>query len=102
MDKAEAADNAVDDDGTRLPEALSRRQALKVKLDEAAKRLQEEAGKAHDERDPSPVKADKQINLTDPDSAIMRKPPWMRTGRCWSWQRMCYPPRMTGRVLRLC
>ena len=36
--------------------------------------MEEEAGKAHDdERAPPPVKADKQINLTDPDSAIMRK-----------------------------
>ena len=75
MDKAEAADNAVDDDGTRLPEALSRRKTLKAKLDEAAKRLQEEAGKDHDnERAPPAVRADKPINLTDPDSGIMRKP----------------------------
>ena len=74
MDKAEAADNAPDDDGTRLPEALSRRKTLKAKLDEAAKRLEEEAGKAHDDERASPaVKADQQINLTDPDSAIMRK-----------------------------
>lgn len=36
--------------------------------------MEEGAGKEHDdERAPSPVKADKQINLTDPDSAIMRK-----------------------------
>ena len=28
MDKAEAADHAPDDDGTRLPEALSRRKTL--------------------------------------------------------------------------
>ena len=63
MDKAEAADNAPDD-GTRLPEALSRRKTLKAKLDEAAKRLQEEAGEAHDdERAPPAVKADKPINL---------------------------------------
>ena len=74
MDKAEAADNAPDDDGTRLPEELSRRKTLKAKLDEAAKRLEEEAGKDHDDESaPPPVKADKQINLTDPDSAIMRK-----------------------------
>ena len=65
MDKAEAADNAPDDDGTRLPEALSRRKTLKAKRDEAAKWLQEEAGKAHDdERAPPSVKADQQINLT--------------------------------------
>ena len=73
MDKAEAADHAADDDGTRLPEALSRRKTLKAKLDEAAKRLEEEAGKEHDERAAPAVKADKQINLTDPDSGIMRK-----------------------------
>lgn len=103
MDKAEAADNAPDDDGTRLPEALSRRKTLKAKLDEAAKRLEEEAGRDHDdERAPPAVKADKQINLTDPESAIMRKPPWMRTQRCLSWRQMCYTSRMTGRVLRPC
>ena len=74
MDKAEAADNATDDDGTRLPEALSRRKTLKAKLDEATKRLEEEAGEEHDdELAPPTVKADKQINLTDPDSATMRK-----------------------------
>lgn len=33
MDKAETADNAPADDGTRLPEALSRRKTLKAKLD---------------------------------------------------------------------
>ena len=76
MDKAETADNAPADDDTRLPEALSRRKTLKAKLDEAVKRLEEEAGKEHDdERAPPAVKAGKQINLTDPESAIMRKPP---------------------------
>lgn len=55
MDKAEAADNTVDEDGTRLPEALSRRKTFKAKLDEAAKRLEEEAGKKHDERAPPAV-----------------------------------------------
>ena len=74
MNKAEAADHAADDDGTRLPEALSRRKTLKAKLDEAAKRLEEEVGKEHDdERAPPAVKADKPINLTDADSAIMRR-----------------------------
>ena len=74
MDKAEAADNAPDDDGRRLPEALSRRKTLKAKLDAAAKRLQEEAGEEHDDEcAPPAVKADKPINLPDADSAIMRK-----------------------------
>lgn len=59
IDKAEAADNTADDDGMRLPEAT--------------KRLEEEVGKEHDERAPPTVKADKQINLTDPDSAISAK-----------------------------
>ena len=58
----------------RLPEALSRRKTRKAKRDEAAKRLEEEAGEEHDdERAPPAVKADKLINLTDPDSAIMSK-----------------------------
>ena len=48
MGKAEAANNAADDDGPRLPEALSRRKTFKAKLDEAAKRLEEEAGKDHE------------------------------------------------------
>lgn len=47
MDKAEAADNTVDDDCARLPEELSRRKTFKAKPDEAAKRLEEEAGKDH-------------------------------------------------------
>lgn len=56
-----------------LPEEIARRQTLKAKLDAAAKRLEKAAAKDHDDdRAPSP-KADKQINLTDPDSAIMRK-----------------------------
>ena len=58
----------------RLPEALSRRKTRKAKRDEAAKRLEEEAGEEHDDGlAPPAVKAYKPINLTDPDSAIMSK-----------------------------
>jgi transposase len=74
MARAEAADNTGSDDGLSLPDEIARRQSLKDKLDAAAKRLQEAAGKDHDGDDPPPPpKADRQTNLTDPDSAIMRK-----------------------------
>ena len=89
MAQAERADNRVEDDGLSLPEEISRRKNLKEKLDEAAARLEGEALDAaqaastdHDEGDgdsssscsSSPVPPpDKQTNLTDPDSAIMRK-----------------------------
>ena len=71
MARAEAADNTHSDDGLSLPDEMARRQTLKTKLDLAAKRLEEAARDDHD--DPPPPKPDKQTNLTDPDSAIMRK-----------------------------
>jgi len=73
MAKADAADNTDSDDGLSLPDEIARRQTLKAKLDAAAKRLEEAASKDHDGDDPPPPKPDKQTNLTDPDSAIMRK-----------------------------
>ena len=74
MARAEAADNSDSDDGLSLPEEIARRQTLKAKLDAAAKRLEKAAAKDHDGDGPPPSpKADKQTNLTDPDSAIMRK-----------------------------
>ena len=72
--KAEAADGADTDDGLSLPEEITRREQLKAKLDAAAKRLEKAAGKDHDGNDPPPrPEPDRQTNLTDPDSAIMRK-----------------------------
>ncbi len=68
--RAEDADVSGESDGFCLPEEITRRQSLKDKLDAAAKRLEEAAGNDDDDEPPKP---DKQTNLTDPDSAIMRK-----------------------------
>ncbi len=73
MARAEAADNTDSDDGLSLPDEIARRQTLKAKLDAAAKRLEEAARQDHDDDDPPPPKPQKQTNLTDPSSAIMRK-----------------------------
>jgi transposase len=94
--KAEAAD-ADDIDAQALPAQIARREALKAKLDAACARLEAEAkARAEAERpeyekkkaayeakkgrrgrppkppDESPP-ADRQSNLTDPDSALMRR-----------------------------
>ena len=94
--KADAAD-AEDTDPQALPAELARREALKAKLDGACARLEAEA-KAQAEaeraayeakkaaydrkkgnRGPAPVPpdphppAERQSNLTDPDSALMRR-----------------------------
>jgi len=71
MTQAEAADQADRPDGLSLPDEIARRQNLKDKLDAAAKRLEEAARDGDD--DLPPPRPDKQTNLTDPDSAIMRK-----------------------------
>ena len=71
--RAEAADQSDSDDGLSLPEEISRREVLKAKLDAAAKRLEEAASDDDDDDDRSPPRAEEQTNLTDPDSAIMRK-----------------------------
>lgn len=94
--QAEAADAADVPDPQRLPEEIARRQALKQKLDAACARLEaeakacaeqaqaayEEKKRVHEARNgqgrppkapeekPSP---EAQSNLTDPDSALMRK-----------------------------
>jgi len=76
MARAGAADNTDSDDGLSLPDEIARRQTLKTKLDAGAKRLEEAAREGHDDdehNDLPPPKPDKQTNLTDPDSAIMRK-----------------------------
>jgi len=73
--QAEAADQANEPDGLSLPDEISRRQNLKDKLDAAARRL-EEAARDDDDGDgddPTSPRPDKQTNLTDPDSALMRK-----------------------------
>ena len=94
--KAEAAD-AEDDDPQALPAEIARREALKAKLDAACARLEAEAcaeadaaqaeyeakKAAYDAKDghrgrpPVPPDdtppAERQTNLTDPDSALMRR-----------------------------
>jgi transposase len=72
--RAEAADAAAEDDGLSLPEEIARRASLKKKLDEAAVRLERMAAQDHEGDDEPPAPApEKQTNLTDADSAIMRK-----------------------------
>jgi transposase len=96
MARAEAADADDADDPQALPKEIARRQALRDKLDAACARLEAEAAaRAQDERpawedkkqahearggrgraprepDDTPP-PDAQSNLTDPDSALMRK-----------------------------
>ncbi|MBM3273319.1 IS1182 family transposase, partial [Candidatus Kaiserbacteria bacterium] len=98
MEKAERADVEEASDGQQLPEALSRREKLKAKLEEARNRIEARArAKAEAEQaeyeeklrkrensptakhgrepqapDPTP-EPDTQQNLTDPDSRLMRK-----------------------------
>ncbi len=96
MARAEAADREETTDPQALPDDLARRQALRTKLDAACVRLEAEAKaraeaerpafeakqRAHDARNrrgrgPKPPDdtppPDAQINLTDPDSKLMRK-----------------------------
>lgn len=98
MKRAEAADAADDEEGLRLPEDIARREKLRAKMLEARRRLEESARKraeseqaAYEEkvarragrkgsakgRHITPPKdtpdGGEQINLTDPDSRIMRK-----------------------------
>jgi len=71
--KAEAADSAPGDNGLSLPEEIARRQGLKAKLDAAAARLEAAVRNGDDSDDPPAPPPERQTNLTDPDSAIMRK-----------------------------
>ena len=97
MGQAERADRGEGDDGQKIPEELSRREALKEKLESARRRIEERArnraraGQAEYERkvrereerdgsakgriiqppDPTPA-PEEQENLTDPDSRLMR------------------------------
>lgn len=98
LERAEQADREDEDDGQRLPQKLSRRQKLLEKMQQARKELQQQARRraesqkaAYQEKlrrreqregrrkgpipkppreEPEP---DEQVNLTDPDSRIMRK-----------------------------
>lgn len=98
LERAEVADVQETEEGQRLPEALSRREKLKRELEAARARLEAQAkaqaareraeyerklkaweqrsGK-HKGKKPKPpqevVPGDRQTNLTDPDSALMRK-----------------------------
>lgn len=97
MEQAERADRDESDDGQKLPEELSRHQALKEKLEAARHRIEERAKKKaqaeqaeyerkareREEREgsakgrhilpPDPTPApEEQENLTDPDSRLMR------------------------------
>lgn len=98
MAQAERTDQSEETDGQTLPEALSRREQLKAKLEQARKRIEERArkkaeseqaeyerkAKAREERkgsakgcrikkpDPAPDPKT-QDNLTDPDSRLMRQ-----------------------------
>lgn len=94
--KAEAADTEAQPDPQALPKEIARREALKARLDAACARLEEQARAeaaaarpayeakkmAHDARKgrgrpPKPPEDDpppsRQSNLTDPDSALMRR-----------------------------
>ena len=94
--RAEAADSEDAPDPQALPEEIGRRQALRAKLDAACKRLEAEAAaqaaageedyqkrkaaweanhrRGHPPPPPDPAPApERQSNLTDPDSALMRK-----------------------------
>jgi transposase len=96
-DRAEAADTEAQPDPQALPTEIARREALKAKLDAAcarleaearaeaeaarpeydAKRAAYEAKKGRRGRPPKPPSDDpppeRQSNLTDPDSALMRR-----------------------------
>lgn len=86
--RAEKADAEPAEDGQKLPQEIARREALLEKMrwarEELEKRAKGEQGKQEDETKPrgpksggeSPAEKPKetqQINLTDPDSALMRK-----------------------------
>jgi len=98
LEQAEAADSGEREEGQKLPEELARREKLKGELAQARERLEKEAkakaereqadyerklqarerrqGKAKGKRPKPPddrPPPDKQSNLTDPDSALMRK-----------------------------
>lgn len=93
IEQAEQIDREETEDPNRLPEEIARREKLREKMGEARRRLKERAEekvRAHEEREeaerreipgkksrkkpPTGTPEDsQQMNLTDPDSSIMRK-----------------------------
>jgi hypothetical protein len=98
LEQAEAADEAEEVDGQKLPEEIGRREALKEKLEKARRRLEQKARKkaeseraeyerkvaAREQRSgkrkgkkikvpEQEPRADEQVNLVDGDSGLMRK-----------------------------
>jgi transposase len=98
MERAERTDREDDEDGRKLPDEIGRRQKLREKMQRAQRELEEKARKkaeaertayerklaARERREgrskgpkPKPPdetpRDDQQINLTDPDSGLMRK-----------------------------
>jgi len=83
LQKAEQQDRQDEVDGQSLPEEIARRERLREKMLEARRRLEERAatearGKGSDKpqgggKAGKGPRAEQQINLTDPDSQLMRK-----------------------------
>jgi transposase len=98
MQKAEEADNSPEAEGQSIPEELTRREALRAKVAEARRKLEQRAAaraeaeqpeyeRKVEERDKRPGSrkgpkpkppsstpdANEQVNMTDEDSRIMRK-----------------------------
>jgi transposase len=87
LQKAEKQDREDEVDGQSLPEEIARRERLREKMREARRRLEQRAaagakGSAEQEGSDKPhsggevgkePRGEQQINLTDPDSALMRK-----------------------------
>jgi transposase len=89
LQKAESQDRKDEIDGQSLPEEIARRERLREKMLEARRRLEEraaaearvknstEGGEQGDRKGSGTAgkgpRAEEQINLTDPDSALMRK-----------------------------
>jgi transposase len=89
--EAEAADRGEQEDGNRIPEEIGRREVLQQKMQEARRRLEQRAQQQAEEKrkkrkgeddppsdeegggDSVQPRAEQQINLTDADSALMRK-----------------------------
>jgi transposase len=92
--EAEAADEADEDDGQRIPAHIARREDMRAKLQEAKAIIEQQAREKerqrqeredHDRDDEDPPKPNRkkpkdakpedrhQINLIDPDSRLMRK-----------------------------
>ena len=81
LQQAESQDRQDEVDGQKLPEEIARRERLREKMLEARRRLEQRAEAERDEGGPKgggagsarEPEARKQINLTDADSALMRK-----------------------------